>query len=354
MLGKGGRARRRLPGQFLPDHLCAGDTMEMKVEAFQARIVVLDGYTLNPGDNPWDDVSALGDLRIYDRSSEAEILQRAMQAEIVLTNKTPLSARSIEAMDKLRFVSVMATGYDVVDVKAARRREIPVSNVPEYGTESVAQFVFALLLELASGVGQHDRAARDGRWAASGSFSLSVQRLVELAGKTMGIVGFGRIGRRVGEIAHAFGMRVTAFDRSPERAPEYRPFAWASSVEELFRTSDVVSLNCSLNPANARFVNGSLLARAKPTAFLVNAARGGLVHEADLAAALNAGRLAGAALDVVSLEPIRPDNPLLAARNCLLTPHVAWASLEARQRLMATTARNVQAFLEGSPQNVVN
>ena len=320
----------------------------------KVRIVVLDGYALNPGDNPWDPVAALGEITVHDRTPEAEVVRRAGSAEVVLTNKTPLSQRSIEALDRLRFVSVLATGYDVVDVKAARARGIPVANVPEYGTESVAQFVFALLLELASGVGEHNRAARDGRWTASGDFSVTVQPLVELAGKTMGIVGFGRIGRRVGEIAHGFGMKVVALDPFRERPPEYQPFSWADRAEDLFQQSDVLSLNSSLNASNARFVDRSLLSHAKPTAFLINAARGGLVNEADLAEALNQGHLAGAALDVVSQEPIRNDNPLLTAKHCLLTPHIAWASLEARRRLMAATAANVRAFLSGNPQNVVN
>jgi len=320
----------------------------------RVRIVVLDGYALNPGDNPWDPISTLGELSVHDRTPEAEVVKHAASAEVVLTNKTPLSQRCIEALDKLTFVSVLATGFDMVDIKTARARGIPVSNVPEYGTESVAQFVFALLLELASGVGEHNRAARDGRWAASGDFSVTVQPLVELAGKTMGIVGFGRIGRRVGEIAHGFGMRVLALDPLRRQPPSYHPFAWADRAEDLFQHSDVVSLNSSLNASNTRFVDRRLLRSAKPSAFLINAARGGLVNEADLADALNEGRLAGAALDVVSQEPIRRENPLLTAKHCLLTPHIAWASLEARRRLMATTAANIRAFLDGAPQNVVN
>jgi glycerate dehydrogenase len=318
------------------------------------RIVVLDGFTLNPGDNPWDELAALGELVVHDRTDPEHVLERAAGAVILLTNKTPVSAATIRGLPGLRYISVLATGYNVVDVEAARGAGVAVSNVPEYGTDSVAQFVFALLLELASRVGQHERAVKDGVWTASPDFCFWEGPLVELSGKTLGIVGFGRIGQRVGRIANAMGMRVLAFDPSPRFAPDYEPFAWAADVEELFRSADAVSLNCALTPQNLHFVNARILSLMKPGAFLVNAARGGLVEEADLAEALNAGRLAGAALDVVSAEPISTDNPLLGARNCIITPHIAWASAEARRRLMRTTAENVRSFLSGKPQNVVN
>jgi len=317
------------------------------------RIVVLDGHALNPGDNPWDDLAALGRLTVYDRTTADQVAQRAAEAPIVLTNKTALGSEVLDALPDLRFVSVLATGYDVVDMAAARRRGIVVSNVPEYGTDSVAQFVFALLLELCHRVGAHDRAVHDGEWAAGPDFTLPKFPLVELAGKTMGLVGFGRIGRRVGEISHALGMEVCAFDPAAFPPPPYGPFARASSAEEVFRRADAVSLHCALNPSNARMVDDRLLSLMKPSAFLVNTARGGLVDEEALARALRRGAVAGAALDVVSAEPIRADNPLLAAPRCILTPHIAWASLEARRRLMRTTVENVRAFLAGTPRHTV-
>jgi len=317
------------------------------------RIVVLDGCVLNPGDNPWDEVAKLGELTVYDRTPADDIIERARNAEIILTNKTPLSAETIGRLPRLRFISVLATGYNVVDVEAARRRNIPVSNVPVYSTSSVAQHVFAMLLELCLHVGLHDRAVHAGEWSRSADFAFWKEPLVELDGRRMGIVGFGRIGRRVGELAHAFGMDVLANDIREVDPPDYAPFAWRT-VPDLFAEADVVSLHCPQTPDNLGLVNSELLRRMKPDAFFINAARGGLVVERDLADALNAGRIAGAAVDVVSTEPIRPDNPLLSAKNCLITPHIAWASLAARQRLMKTTADNVAAFITGSPINVVN
>jgi glycerate dehydrogenase len=317
------------------------------------KIVVLDGYTLNPGDNPWDAVEQLGELTVYSRTPPEKIVERARGADVILTNKTPLSAETIGQLEELKFVAVLATGYNVVDIAAARARGIPVSNVPIYGTETVAQHVFAVLLAMIHQPYAHDQAIRQGEWLQSGDFSFWLRPLVELAGLTMGIVGFGRIGRRVGEIAHAFGMRVLANDIFTQNPPSYTPFEWAS-IEDLFSASDVVTLHCNQTPENAGFVNAGLLARMKPTAYLINAARGGLINEADLAAALNADRLAGVCLDVVSVEPIRDDNPLLGAKNCLLTPHIAWATVAARRRLMATTAENIAAFQGGQPINVVN
>ncbi len=317
------------------------------------KIVVLDGFTLNPGDNPWDEVAALGELTVHDRTPDERIVERALPAEILLTNKTPLRAGTLARLPHLRFVCVLATGYDTVDGAAARVRGIPVSNVPEYGTDAVAQYVFALLLELCHQVGLHDRSVHAGEWAAKpdNSYWKTPQR--ELAGRVMAVIGFGRIGRRVGELAHAFGMEVLAVDPNISRPPAWKPFTFVSR-EEAFRRADVVSLNCALTPENAGMVNRALLATMKPAAFLINAARGPLVDEADLAAALNAGTIAAAALDVVAGEPIRPGSPLLGAKNCLLTPHMAWAAVEARRRLMRTTAANIAAFQTGRPQNVVN
>jgi glycerate dehydrogenase len=317
------------------------------------KIVVLDGYTVNPGDNPWDALAELGETTVYDRTPAELILPRAHDADVLLVNKVPLTADTLAQLPRLRFVSVLATGYNLVDVAAARHRGVAVANVPEYGTDSVAQHVFALLLDLCHRVGAHHAAVVAGEWTAAQDFCFWKTPPVELAGLAMGIIGFGRIGRRVGEIAHAFGMSVTAADCSAGALPEFRPFAWAD-IPAVFATADVVSLHCPLTDGNARFVDRQLLSRMKPTAFFINTARGQLVDEQALAEALNAGQLAGAGLDVVAEEPMRADNPLLRARNCIITPHMAWASLAARRRLMAATVANVKAFLCEHPINVVN
>ena len=317
------------------------------------KIVVLDGYTLNPGDNPWDELERLGALTVYDRTPADAISARAFNAEIVLTNKTPLSARTLAQLPALRFIAVLATGHNVVDAAAARAHDVPVSNVPEYGTASVAQHVFALLLELCHHVGAHDAAVKAGEWTRTTDFCFWKTTPLELVGLTMGIVGFGRIGRQVGALAHAFGMSVIAAGGSRRDHPGHEPFAWVT-VPELFAAADVISLHCPLTAANAAFVNRELLSSVKRSALFLNVARGALVDEAALADALNRGQLAGAAVDVVSNEPMRADNPLLQTRNCIITPHIAWASLAARRRLMATTVRNVEAFIAGQPINVVN
>ncbi len=316
------------------------------------RIVVLDGYTLNPGDNPWTVVEALGELVVYDRTPAAQIVERASGAEIILTNKTPLTATTLQQLPQLRFVSVLATGYNIVDVAAARQRAIPVSNVPEYSTDSVAQYVLAVLLHFCHHVALHNELIHAGQWQER-DFCFWQTPLCELVGKRIGIVGFGRIGRRVGAVAHALGMEVLAYDVQPGSEPDYQPFSW-QSLETIFEESDVVTLHCPQTDANVGMVNRALLSRMKPTALLINAARGGLVHEPDLADALNRGVLAGAALDVLSSEPPPADHPLLHAANCVLTPHIAWATREARRRMMVITAENVAAFLQGAPQNVVN
>jgi len=316
-------------------------------------LVVLDGYTLNPGDNPWDALAALGQLTVYDRTPSDQIVPRVREADIVLTNKTPLTAETLAQLPKLRFISVLATGQNIVDAAAARARGIPISNVAEYGTDSVAQHVFALLLELCHHVGQHDAAVRAGEWARSPDFCFWKAPPVELAGLTMGIVGFGQIGRRVGELARAFGMRLLVATR-PAAISAARSDLESRTIPELFAEADVISLHCPLTPENTRFVNHVLLAKMRGSAFFINTARGGLVDEHALADALNAGTLAGAAVDVVSVEPMPPDNPLLHARNCIITPHIAWGSLAARRRLMAATVKNVEAFLAGRPISVVN
>ena len=317
------------------------------------NIVALDGYTLNPGDNPWDPVSALGSLSVFDRTSAEQIVKRASDMDVVITNKVPLTADTLARLSDLKCIAVTATGYNIVDVKAAGERGIPVCNVPEYGSNTVAEFAFALILELTRQVGRHSQSVAEGQWQRNSDWCYWLSPQFELAGKTLGIIGFGRIGRRVGEIAHAFGMRVLAHDVNPSNPPSYAPFAWRS-IEQVFAESDVVTVHCPQTPQNTMFINRPLLGLMKPSALLINAARGGLVTETDLAAALNAGTIAGAALDVVSTEPIGSDNPLLSAKNCLITPHMAWTTIEARRRIMSTTAQNIAAFISGRPQNVVN
>ncbi len=317
------------------------------------KIVVLDGHTLNPGDNPWTALEALGELTVYDRTPPDLVVERARPAGIVLTNKTRLPAGVLAQLPALRFISVLATGFDIVDVRAARARGIPVSNVPVYGTDSVAQHVFALLLALVQRVHEHDEAVHAGEWTRSPDFSFWLHPPLELSGLTMGIIGFGRIGRRVAEIARCFGMRVVAAGsgRIPEALPAY--VSWQEWCD-VFANADVLSLHCPLTPETTHLVDTARLAWMKPSAYLINTARGGLVEENALACALQEGRLAGAAVDVASVEPITADNPLLRAPNCIITPHLAWASLAARQRLLAGTVDNVKAFLAGAPIHVVN
>ena len=316
------------------------------------KIVVLDGYTTNPGDLSWEDLRLLADCRIYDRTPPEQVPTRALDAELILTNKTIIGRELIAALPKLRYLGVLATGYNIVDVQTARERGIPVCNVPEYGTPNVAQAAFALLLELTNRVGHHAQTVRDGRWCGSPDFCYWDYPQIELAGLTMGIVGLGRIGQAVARIAMAFGMSVLAFDQFPPASiPEGIRLV---ELETLFRRSDAISLHCPLSADNRELINGARLALIKPAAYLVNTARGGLVNDADLARALNEGRVAGAGLDVLSVEPPLADNPLLAAKNCLITPHIAWATRAARARLIRTTVDNVRAFLDGQPTNVVN
>lgn len=317
------------------------------------KIVVLDGYTLNPGDNPWSSLEELGEVVIHRGTKDHEKIERLLDADIAVTNKVEISGADMEQLPQLKFIAVTATGFNIVDIEAAKQREIPVSNVPIYGTDSVAQHVFAVLLAFIHRPYAHDQAIRDGVWQERGDFSFCLNRLTELAGRTMGIVGFGRIGRRVGELASAFGMNVIAYNPRPKPEPEFQPFEW-TSIENVFGQSDVVSLNSPQTKENTGFVNAALLSTMKPNAILINASRGGLVNEVDLANALNEERIGGACLDVFSAEPIKDDNPLLTAKNCLMTPHYAWATLSARERLMQTTVDNVKAFLSGSPANVVN
>jgi glycerate dehydrogenase len=317
------------------------------------KIVVLDGHALNPGDLSWDGLRAIGELQVFDRTPEDQIVARAHDGEIVLINKTHLSAQTLRQLKNTRYIGVLATGYDNVDVQAAHELGITVTNVPTYGTVSVAQFVFALLLELCHHVGLHSEATRAGEWSRSPDFSFWKTPLIELAGKTIGIVGFGRIGQRVAELAVAFEMRVVAADEVKRPVPAWPGFRWYE-VDELLANADVVSLHCPLLPQTQGMINAKSLALMKPSAFLINTSRGPLVVEQDLADALNGGRLAGAAVDVLSSEPPSADNPLLRAKNCIVTPHIAWATKEARTRLLEAAVANLRAFREGHPINVVN
>ena len=315
------------------------------------RIVVLDGYTLNPGDLSWSALESLGSCTIHDRTPQELVVERAREAEILFTNKVVLGRAEFARLPRLRHIGVLATGYNVVDVAAAKEHGIVVSNIPAYGTMSVAQLVFAHLLNLTHHVAEHGDSVRRGGWTRSPDFSYSLSPLVELDGLTLGLVGFGRIGQAVGRMAQAFGMRVIVHTRA---ARHLDPPVEAVTLDELFRRSDVVSLHCPLTDATRGLGDGRRLALMKPTAFLINTSRGPLVDETALADALNAGRLAGAGLDVLSVEPPRVDNPLLTARNCHITPHLAWATKAARERLLATAIDNLRAFLAGQPKNVVN
>jgi len=316
------------------------------------KIVVLDGYTLNPGDLSWKGLEALGRCAVYDRTGPEEVLSRAEGTEIVLTNKTVLSSDVIEQLPGLKYIGVLATGYNVVDIEAAGERGIVVTNVPAYSTPSVAQMVFAHLLNLTHHVGHHARTVRSGRWSSNPDFCYWDTPLIELAGLTMGIIGFGRIGRTIAKLALAFGMKVTAYDIvTLADMPEGCQLV---GLDDVFRNSDVVSLHCPLTPQTEKVVNKQRLALMKKTAFLINAGRGPLVDEQALADALNNGKIAGAGLDVLSSEPPDKDNPLLKAKNCFITPHIAWATRSARQRLLKVVVDNVAAFLAGKPQNVVN
>lgn len=312
------------------------------------KIVVLDGYVLNPGDLSWEALRELGDCEIHDRTAADQILSRASDAEVLLTNKCPLSAETLAQLPDLKFIGVMATGYNVVDVAAAKERGIVVSNVPIYGTKSVAQHVFALILEHTQNVGAHAAAVGEGRWNENPDWCFWDHPLSELNGKILGIVGYGRIGQAVADLGRAFGMKIIATSRSPKEGVEQ------VSIDELFQRSDIVSLHCPLTPETEGLVNAQRIELMKPHALLVNTGRGPLVVEEDLAAALNAGRIGGAALDVLSAEPPQPNNPLLTAKNCFVTPHIAWATQAARTRLLNTVVENIRAFKAGDPQNVVS
>jgi len=315
------------------------------------RIVVLDGYTLNPGDLSWAPIEALGECAIHDRSSPDEVVPRALDAEIVLVNKISLTRDVIARLPRLKYIGVLATGYNIVDAEASHERGIFVTNVPTYGSNSVAQMAFAHLLNLTQHVAEHAQSVAQGGWTRSIDWCYWDYPLLELAGRTMGIVGLGQIGRTTARIAQAFGMSVLASDPQVDRPPEGVRMA---GLETLFRESDVVSLHCPLTPATERLVDRQRLSWMKPSAFLINTSRGALIDEAALAEALNADQIAGAGLDVLSVEPPPADNPLLSARNCYITPHIAWATRAARQRLLDIVVDNLKSFLAGTPRNVVN
>lgn len=316
------------------------------------KIVVLDGHAVNPGDLSWDMIENLGDLKVYDYTAPEQTVSRLQGATVALTNKTVIDAQVLDACPTVKLICVLATGYNVVDCVAAKQRGIPVCNVPAYGTDAVAQFTFALLLELCHQVGHHSIAVHEGRWCKSRDFCFWDTPQMELAGKTMGIIGFGRIGRAVGKIANAMGMHVIAYNRS--RCPEGETIGQYVDLETLLKTADVISLHCPLTDENAGMINKEALSMMKDGALLLNTARGPLLDEKDVAEALASGKLRGAAVDVVSREPILESNPLLSAPNCIITPHMAWAPTESRQRILECTSRSISAFLDGKPINTVN
>jgi len=316
------------------------------------NIVVLDGFTLNPGDLSWAELEKLGNLKVYDRTEANLTVERSKDAEIVITNKTVITESLISQLPNLKYVGVLSTGYNVVDTLAAAKNGIVVTNVPAYSTDSVAQITFSLLLELVINVGVHDKSVHKGEWENSDDFSYSKTPLIELQGLTFGIIGFGRIGRTVAKIANAFGMNVLANNRSEiKEIPDYVTVADKS---EIFNNCDVVSLHVPLTNENSEFVNAKILSMMKSSAYIINTGRGGLINEQDLADALNNGKIAGAGLDVLSTEPPLADNPLLNAKNCIITPHIAWATIAARKRLMKIAVENVKAYIDGNQQNVVS
>jgi glycerate dehydrogenase len=316
------------------------------------KIVILDGYAMNPGDLPWDIFDALGEVTRYDRTAADKIAGRIGGSEIVITNKVPITEEIFAACPGVKYVGVTATGYNVVDTAAAKKRGIPVTNVPSYATGVTAQFAIALLLEVCGRVGAHDRAVHEGRWAANADFCFWDYPLIELEGKTLGIIGLGRIGRTVARIAKALGMEVIAY--SPREYEEGRSVARYVSLDQLFAESDVISLHCPLFPATQGIINSGAIAKMKDGVIIINCARGPLIVDQDLADALNFGKVYAAALDVAVTEPIRADNPLLKAKNCIITPHIAWAAEETRKRLISIVAENIRAFIAGKPVNVVN
>lgn len=317
------------------------------------KIVILDSNALNPGDMSWDCIKAFGDVTTYPRTpNKEETIRRIGDSEIILLNKVSIDAEVLDACPSVKLICCLSTGYNVVDIQAAKERGIPVCNVPAYSTAAVSQFTFALLLELCHRIGHHDQTVHDGKWAVCPDFCYWETPQMELAGKTMGIIGFGRIGQAVGRIARAMGMEVLAYSRS--RRPEGEEIGTYVDLDTLLCRSDIVSLHCPLFPETENLINAAAIAKMKDGAILLNTSRGAVIDESAVADALRSGKLRGAAMDVVSEEPISPSNPLLTAPNCIITPHMAWAPMETRQRILDTTVRSIQGFLDGNPQNVVN
>lgn len=317
------------------------------------KIVILDGYAMNPGDLSWSEMEKLGELKLYDRTPKEAILDRICDAEIVLTNKVILTKEILEKAPAVKYIGVMATGYNVVDTAAARELGIIVTNVPAYSTESVAQLVLAFILELCHHVGEHNRAVQEGAWTSSKDFTFWNYPLIELAGKTLGLIGYGVIGQAVARLAVAFGMNVKIFSRTVKKELETDKIKFVN-FDELLEQSDFISLHCPLTEETKGLINKDSISKMLPGAYLINTSRGPVIVEQDLADALNSGKLAGAAVDVVSVEPILADNPLLGAKNCIITPHFGWAPFEARTRLMDVLISNIKAYMEGKPVNVVN
>lgn len=317
------------------------------------KIVVLDGYTENPGDLSWGGLEALGELTVYDRTPADQIIERIGDADAVYTNKTPITKETIAACGNMKFIGVLATGYNVVDTAAAKDAGILVSNIPTYGTDAVAQFAIALLLELCHHIGEHSDCVKAGDWTNNADWCFWNHPLIELAGKTMGVIGFGRIGQKTAQIAQALGMKVLAFDEYPNKALESDACKYAS-LDELLASSDVITLHCPLFPSTEGIINKESIAKMKDGVLIINDSRGPLIVEEDLREALDSGKVGGAACDVVSTEPIRMDNPLLEAKNMIITPHIAWAPKESRQRLMDIAVNNLKSFIAGEPVNVVN
>lgn len=314
------------------------------------KIVVTDGYALNPGDMSWEPIMKYGDVKIFDRTYPPEILKRCMEADIILSNKTEFNKANIDRLHNVKLISVLATGYNVIDINAAKNKGIVVCNVPAYGTESVAQHTLALILELSNKLSLHIASVKNGEWQQCPDYSYSKLPLIELSGKTLGIIGLGNIGLQTAKLANAFGMKVIYNSRHDK----HTNLGELKTIAEVFKESDFISLHCPLTETNKEFVNKEMLQLMKPTAYLVNTARGQLINEQDLAHALNTNAIAGAALDVLSKEPPDDSNPLLKAKNCIITPHNAWSTREARQRIIDMTSENIKAFLDGHPKNVVN
>lgn len=316
------------------------------------KIVMLDAYTTNPGDLSWDNFTSLGDLTIYDRTPSDKIVERAKEADIIITNKTPITKEIIDCLPKLKFIALMSTGYNIVDYIYLKEKGIPVSNIPSYSTDAVAQLVMSFILELAMNVSLHSESVKNGEWSECSDFCYWKSPLTELAGKTLGIFGLGKIGKAVAERAKAFGMNVVAY--TPRKHGNEPDFIKLVSLDEMLNLADIISMHCPLTPETEGVVNKDFISRMKDGAYFINTSRGTVVDEAALAEALNSGKLGGAGLDVLSTEPPKKDNPLLAAKNCFITPHIAWASFETRKRLVSILYNNIQAFIDGKPQNVIN